>query len=164
VVGPTGRPARPRPTILLPPRSNGKPEAATAVYKLLMMGKRMTETCWAVFERRAINLRDWCTWLVDLFVWVTKYCSIYACVKAMLLYAKWGLVSWSPEFGTRSKIVYVDYRPSRFFHDRIIPLLIHSRSLRNSSHFIVHNNSPFWSSYNVHKAVLPRLVYCTICQ
>jgi len=31
-----------------------KPEAATAVYKLLMMGRRMPETCWAVFERRAI--------------------------------------------------------------------------------------------------------------
>ena len=27
--------------VLLPPRSNGKPEATTAVYKLLMMGKRM---------------------------------------------------------------------------------------------------------------------------
>jgi hypothetical protein len=36
---------RPRPTTLLPPRSNDKPEAATAVYKLLMMGKRMPETC-----------------------------------------------------------------------------------------------------------------------
>jgi hypothetical protein len=31
VVGPAGRPARPRPTALLPPRSYGKPEAATAV-------------------------------------------------------------------------------------------------------------------------------------
>jgi len=41
VVGPD----RPRPTTLLPPRSNGKPEAATAVYKLLMMGMRMPETC-----------------------------------------------------------------------------------------------------------------------
>jgi len=30
---------------LLPPRSNGKPEAATAVDKLVMMGMRMTETC-----------------------------------------------------------------------------------------------------------------------
>jgi hypothetical protein len=36
---------RPRPTTLLPPRSNGKPEAATAVDKLLMMGMRMPETC-----------------------------------------------------------------------------------------------------------------------
>jgi hypothetical protein len=27
----------------------------------------MSETCWAVFERRAINLGDWYIWLVDLF-------------------------------------------------------------------------------------------------
>ena len=38
-------PDRPRPTALLPPRSNGKPEAATAVDKLLTMGMRMPETC-----------------------------------------------------------------------------------------------------------------------
>jgi len=34
------------------------PEAATAVDKLLMMGMRMPETCWAVFKRQAIKLRD----------------------------------------------------------------------------------------------------------
>jgi hypothetical protein len=34
-------PARPRPTALLSPNSDGKPEAATAVVELLMMGKRM---------------------------------------------------------------------------------------------------------------------------
>jgi len=39
------QPDRPQPTALLPPRSNGKPEAATAVDKLLMMGTRMPETC-----------------------------------------------------------------------------------------------------------------------
>jgi hypothetical protein len=33
----------------------------------VMMGMRMPETCWDIFERRAINLRDWCIWLVDLF-------------------------------------------------------------------------------------------------
>jgi hypothetical protein len=33
------------PTTLLPPRSYGKPEATTAVDKLLMMGMRMPETC-----------------------------------------------------------------------------------------------------------------------
>jgi len=38
-------PDRPRPTTLLPPRSNGKPEAATVIDKLLMMGMRMPETC-----------------------------------------------------------------------------------------------------------------------
>jgi hypothetical protein len=36
---------RPRLTALLPPRSYGKPEAAAAVDRLLMMGKRMPETC-----------------------------------------------------------------------------------------------------------------------
>jgi hypothetical protein len=35
----------PRPTALLPPRSYGKPEAAAAVDRLLMMGIRMPETC-----------------------------------------------------------------------------------------------------------------------
>jgi hypothetical protein len=38
-------PDRPRPTALLPPRSNGNPEAATAVDKFLMMGMRMPVTC-----------------------------------------------------------------------------------------------------------------------
>jgi len=57
---------RPRPTTLLSPRSNGKPEAATAVDKLLTMDMRMPETCWAVFKRQAIKLRDWWIWLVDL--------------------------------------------------------------------------------------------------
>jgi hypothetical protein len=36
-------PDRPRPTTLLPPRSYGKSEAATADDKLLMMGVRMPE-------------------------------------------------------------------------------------------------------------------------
>jgi hypothetical protein len=40
-----GQPTQPRSTALLPPRSNGKPDAATAVVELLMMGMRMTETC-----------------------------------------------------------------------------------------------------------------------
>jgi hypothetical protein len=38
-------PDRPRPTTVLSPRSYGKPDAATAVDKLLMMGMRMPETC-----------------------------------------------------------------------------------------------------------------------
>jgi hypothetical protein len=43
--GRAGRPDRPRLTALLPPRSNGKPEAASAVDRLLMVGMRMPETC-----------------------------------------------------------------------------------------------------------------------
>jgi hypothetical protein len=42
--GGAGRPARPRPTAQLLPRSYGKPEAAAAVDSLLMMGKRKPET------------------------------------------------------------------------------------------------------------------------
>ena len=38
-------PGRPRPTALLLPRSYGKPEAAAAIDRLLMMGIRMPETC-----------------------------------------------------------------------------------------------------------------------
>jgi hypothetical protein len=59
------RPARPRPTALLPLRSYGQPEAASAVDKLLMMGMRKPETCWAVFKRQAINLNNCCIWSVD---------------------------------------------------------------------------------------------------
>jgi len=44
-----------------------KPEAATAVIELLMMGVRTPETCWAVHKRQEINLRNFCIWLVDLF-------------------------------------------------------------------------------------------------
>ena len=67
-----GLPARPRPTALLPPRYNGKPEAATAVVELLMMGVRMPETCWAIFKRQAINPRNCCIWLVDSFKKIKK--------------------------------------------------------------------------------------------
>jgi len=42
VVGPL---ARPQPTALLPPSSDSKPEAATAVVEIWMMGMRMPETC-----------------------------------------------------------------------------------------------------------------------
>jgi hypothetical protein len=61
----------PRPTTLLQPRSNGKPEAVTA-FKLLMMGVRMPETSWAVFKLE-INLRDWWIWLVDLFKFYKQF-------------------------------------------------------------------------------------------
>jgi len=65
-------PARLRPTTLLPPRSNGKPEAATAVDKLLMMGMRIPETCWAVFKttgdrsERLMLLVGWFIWIFSL--------------------------------------------------------------------------------------------------
>jgi len=44
------------------------------------MGMRMSETCWAVFKRQAIKLRDWCIWLVDLF----EYEDIIYCPALLL--------------------------------------------------------------------------------
>jgi len=38
-------PARPRPTTLLPPRSNGKTRDCECSCKLLMMGEEAPETC-----------------------------------------------------------------------------------------------------------------------
>jgi hypothetical protein len=44
-----------------------KPEAATAVVELLMMGVRTPETCRAVNKRQAINWRNYCIcWLIYL--------------------------------------------------------------------------------------------------
>jgi len=37
-----------------------KPEVATAVVELLMMGVRTPETCRAVHKRQVINLGNWC--------------------------------------------------------------------------------------------------------
>jgi hypothetical protein len=44
-----------------------KPEAATAVVELLMMGVRTPEKCCAVTKRQVINLRNCYIWLVDVF-------------------------------------------------------------------------------------------------
>jgi hypothetical protein len=36
-------------------------------------GVRTPETCWAVFKRQVINLRNWCIWLVDYFKYSKKF-------------------------------------------------------------------------------------------
>jgi hypothetical protein len=41
-----------------------KPEAATAVIELLMMGGKTLETCWAVNKRQDKKLKNCCFWLV----------------------------------------------------------------------------------------------------
>jgi len=51
---------------LLSPRSEGKPEAATAVVAP-DNGHEDARNMLAVFERQLINLRGCCIWLVDLF-------------------------------------------------------------------------------------------------
>jgi len=92
----------PRPTTLLPPRSNGKPEAATAVDKLLMMGMRIPEICWAVFKRQAIKLRYWCIWLVDLF----EYMMIHRLTNTKFKKQKLNLINLFAIFPTHTTLIF----------------------------------------------------------
>jgi hypothetical protein len=59
--------ARPRPTMLQPPLSNGKTRVSWCSCLLLMMGGETPETCWAAHKRQVINFRSCCILLVDLF-------------------------------------------------------------------------------------------------
>jgi hypothetical protein len=67
----------------------GKPEAAAAVDRLLMMGMRMPETCWAVFKLQAVNLyliaaSSW-YWLV----WMYADARTYKTLKGISLFREW---------------------------------------------------------------------------
>ena len=59
----SGRPARPRTQHGCHHDTKGKPEAATAVIELLMMGGRTPETCWDVNKRQDNKLENCCIWL-----------------------------------------------------------------------------------------------------
>jgi hypothetical protein len=61
--------ARPRPTALLPPSSDGKLEAATAVVVAPDDERKDARNMKAVHTSRSqvINVRNCCIWLVDLF-------------------------------------------------------------------------------------------------
>ena len=63
------------PTALLPPRSYGKPEAATAVDRLLMMCIRMPET---TNNKPVINC---CIWLVDSFEHASRAQNVAAILQ-----------------------------------------------------------------------------------
>jgi len=60
----SGRPARPRKQHDYHHDTKVKPEAATAVIELLMMGGKKLETCWAVNKRQNNKLENCCIWLV----------------------------------------------------------------------------------------------------
>jgi hypothetical protein len=64
VVGPAGRPARPRTQHGYHHDTKVKPEAATAVIELLVMGGKTPKTCWAVNKRQDNKLENCCIWLV----------------------------------------------------------------------------------------------------
>jgi hypothetical protein len=64
VRGWAGQPARPWTQHHCHHDKKVKPEAATAVTKLLMMGGETPETCWAVNKRQDNKLENCCIWLV----------------------------------------------------------------------------------------------------
>jgi hypothetical protein len=64
VVGPAGRPTRPWTQHCYHHDTKVKPEAATAIDELLMMGRRTPETCWAVNKRQDNKLQNCCIMLV----------------------------------------------------------------------------------------------------
>jgi hypothetical protein len=74
VVGPTGR-YHQAPKV--------KPEAATAVVELLMMGVRTPETCWAVNKCQIINWRNCCNWLIYLNC-LHFFCQSYYPIMTLL--------------------------------------------------------------------------------
>jgi hypothetical protein len=64
VVGPAGWPARPRTQHDCHHDTKVKPEAATAVIGLLMMGGKVPKTCWAVNKPQDNRLKNCCIRLV----------------------------------------------------------------------------------------------------
>jgi hypothetical protein len=60
----SGRPVRPRKQPDFHHDMKVKPEAATAVIELLMMGGKSPETCWAVNTRQDNKLKNCCIWLL----------------------------------------------------------------------------------------------------
>jgi len=61
------QPARPRTQHGYHHDTKVKPEAATSVVELLMMGGRTPETCWAVNKPQDNKLKNCCIWLVIYF-------------------------------------------------------------------------------------------------
>jgi hypothetical protein len=59
------RPARPRTQHDCHHDTKVKPEAATAVIELLMMGGKTPETCWVVNKRQDNKPENFCIWLVS---------------------------------------------------------------------------------------------------
>jgi hypothetical protein len=80
-----GRPARPRTQHDCHHDTKVKPEAATAVIELLIMGGKTPETYWAVNKRQDNKLENCCIWLVICLNCTMMHglaklkCSLFVC-------------------------------------------------------------------------------------
>ena len=75
-----GRPARPRTQHECHHDTEVKPEAATAVIELLMMGGKTPETRWAVNNHQDNKLKNCCIWLVIYLNSILPYFESYVIV------------------------------------------------------------------------------------
>jgi hypothetical protein len=71
-----------------------KPEAATAVIELLMMGGKMPETCWALNKRQDNKLENCCIWLVIYLNW-TLYSKYFLKPNSFRSVPEWQVYSLS---------------------------------------------------------------------
>jgi hypothetical protein len=82
----SGRPARPRTQHDYHHDTKLKPEAATAVTELLMMGGRTPETCWAVNKRQDNKLENCCIWLVIYLNYMIYICPVIRIYHIFLVF------------------------------------------------------------------------------
>ena len=80
------RPSRPRTQHDYHHDTKVKPEAATAVIELLMMGGKTPETRWAVNKRQDNKLKNCC--ICWWFIWIEKsaWCTIFLIMFVSFLY------------------------------------------------------------------------------
>jgi hypothetical protein len=96
VRGRAGRPARPRTQHDCHHDTKVKPEAATAIIELLIMGGKTPETCWAVNNRQDNKLENCCIWLV---IYLNKY-PLLSSFKQSCQYQNW-IIDHFPYFKER---------------------------------------------------------------
>ena len=93
----SGRPARPQTQHGYHHDTKVKPEAATAVVELLMMGGRTTETCWAVNKRQDDKLENCCIWLV-IYLNCTMMHGLTNVKQSMLVTSRCRPVTSTPNY------------------------------------------------------------------
>jgi hypothetical protein len=105
VVGPAGRPARPRTQHDYHHDTKVKPEAATVVTEFLMMGGEMPETCWAVNKCQDNKLENCCIWMV-IYLNCTMMHGLTNLKfrKVLKCQFSWKSVHWEPRCSMRTDV------------------------------------------------------------
>jgi hypothetical protein len=104
----SGPPARPRTQHGYHHDTKVKPEAATAVIELLMMGGRTPETCWAINKCQDNKLENCCIWLV---IYLNSLRTSYLCLSSYsvipITYSCWQIPTETEAVNWRALIHFV---------------------------------------------------------